>query len=107
MARYLIFCGICLLISAAIKAQEKALRDTIVTPPNFVAQKLSVKLPGPAIQLGDAPKSSDTSAKSIVYLGARSKDTFNLDLPKMKNRGVDFRVQARKKQPLYWETLNY
>lgn len=107
MARYLLVVGIFALSSASLRAQDKTSRDTPPTPPGFVAQKLILKPAGPALQLGDATRMPDTSAKSILYIGAHAKDTVNLDLPRMKIKNIGFRVQTGKNQSLYWQNLHY
>jgi hypothetical protein len=107
MVSHLLICGICLLPSTCLLAQEKTSRDTTPSPPGFVAQKLILKPTGPAFQLGEATKTPDTSSKSILYLGPHAKDTVNLDLPRMRNKNIGFLMQTGKNQPLYWQNLHY
>ena len=43
----------------------------------------------------------DDDARSILYTGPRKKEAVDLRLPEFKGKKVDFKVQARKQEPLF------
>jgi hypothetical protein len=44
---------------------------------------------------------SDDDSRSILFSEPQKKETFDLRLPEMKNKKVDFQFKAGKREPLF------
>ena len=89
----------CTLFACSVWAQ-KSLSDP------FIPQKLELKradLGWTANSTFFAKKTWDAGvdSRSILYTGPQKKEAFDLRLPEMRNKKVDFQIKAGKPEPLF------
>ncbi|HVU99318.1 MAG TPA: hypothetical protein VHE34_29050 [Puia sp.] len=91
----------CTLFACSVWAQ-KSLSDP------FIPQKLTLKRADLGWTAGSsyltfAKKTWDAGddSRSILYTGPQKKEAFDLRLPEMRNKKVDFEIKAGRQEPLF------
>ena len=107
MAKSLLLLLCCAFFFQALRAQDRQTTDEQFLVYTSIPQKLELR----KAEIGWAShynyfarktETGDDDIKSILYQPAR-RDTFNLDLPKLKNHSVDVRAHVHRPLPLFRE----
>ena len=100
MTKLLLLLVCCAFLSRSLQAQS-------TLPNKTLPQKLELKkadLYGtsqPVYFAKNISRGETDGVRSLMYNGAAKRDSFNLQLPKMQNRRVDFQFKAGRPEPLF------
>ena len=100
MAKSSILLLCCTLFACSVWAQ-RSISDPFI-PQKLTFQRADFRWTGNSNYfVKKAWVAGENDSRSILYLGPRKKEAFDLRLPEMKYRKVDFEIKAGKREPLF------
>jgi len=100
MAKSLLLLLCCAFLSRALRAQAPR-------PDTALPQKLQLKKADlswadhPTYFTKKMPDPETDSVRSLMYVGPAKRDSFQLQLPAIKNNKVGFQIKAGQREPLF------